>query len=51
MVDFSLNKPFVNFAEIAGDSIEIDIRYFGSDNFVGTRDSITDDSFFRKQFS
>ena len=36
---FSLNKPLVNLAEIDSDSIKIDIRYFGPENFVGTRDS------------
>ena len=37
--NFSLNKPLVNLAEIDSDSIKIDIRYFGPENFVGTRDS------------
>ena len=37
--DDLLNKPLI---ELAKAEIKVDMRYFGSDNFVGTRDSWTD---------
>ena len=39
--NISMKMPLLNLAEIAADSIRIDIRYFGLENFVGTRDSRT----------
>ena len=39
--NFSIDMPLLNLAEIAADSIRIDLRYFGHENFVGTRDSWT----------